>query len=326
MIDQETVDSLLEFGAKARGLRYVDKSDKYRRGYNDGVNKVLHRLSVWIGENGPDEDADGTPEKAPLEDRHEFPVDDPNCRGCGKPLTVENAWMVDGCPCNSVLGVNVMNATRWRLLGTLQQNRALELEKANAKIAELEAKAEESIDLEERWTTTEAAEPKRSQRAAAIMGDDWVLKGAAGNVIDAANRAAFFYTPTPPKTTWRKMAGGDVWVLEDENGTAMYVSEPATTKAAPGVDPWAASKANVAAAVKALNESEKRYAPIDYTATDRVGSPDFDTVEYNPPTVDSILELACGLLSPQDRPTRFTIHQTTKSGDAETLTELSVEY
>lgn len=50
-----------------------------------------------------------------------FPYADPNCKGCGKPLTIDNAWMTDGCPCNSALGVNSMNETRWRLLMRLRQ-------------------------------------------------------------------------------------------------------------------------------------------------------------------------------------------------------------
>jgi len=52
----------------------------------------------------------------------DFPFAEPNCMGCGQPLTLENAWMTDGCPCNSGLGVNSMNETRWRLLMQLQQN------------------------------------------------------------------------------------------------------------------------------------------------------------------------------------------------------------
>lgn len=57
-----------------------------------------------------------------------FPKVDPNCAGCGKPLELKNAWMTDGCPCNTALGVNSMNETRWRLLMQLQQlqSRALE--------------------------------------------------------------------------------------------------------------------------------------------------------------------------------------------------------
>lgn len=58
-----------------------------------------------------------------------FPDKRDECRGCGKPLIVENAWMADGCPCNSALGVNSMNETRWRLLMQLQQRQERELEK-----------------------------------------------------------------------------------------------------------------------------------------------------------------------------------------------------
>lgn len=28
------------------------------------------------------------------------------CNGCGQPLVSENAWMEDGCPCNSPKGCN----------------------------------------------------------------------------------------------------------------------------------------------------------------------------------------------------------------------------
>lgn len=62
-----------------------------------------------------------------------FPIVEPNCKGCGQPLTVENAWITDGCPCNSPLGVNSMNETRWRLLMQLQQQQARQLEAANAR-------------------------------------------------------------------------------------------------------------------------------------------------------------------------------------------------
>lgn len=43
------------------------------------------------------------------------------CGGCGKPLLIENAWMEDGCPCNTPAGVNNLNLYRWRLLHELQQ-------------------------------------------------------------------------------------------------------------------------------------------------------------------------------------------------------------
>lgn len=53
-----------------------------------------------------------------------FPFADNHCRGCGQPLELENAWMTDGCPCNSHVGVNSMNETRWRLLMNLQQQQS----------------------------------------------------------------------------------------------------------------------------------------------------------------------------------------------------------
>lgn len=38
------------------------------------------------------------------------------CNGCNKPLSPENAWMEDGCPCNSIKGCNDGNQTisQWR--------------------------------------------------------------------------------------------------------------------------------------------------------------------------------------------------------------------
>lgn len=58
-----------------------------------------------------------------------FPEANDKCRGCGNPLLIENAWMTDGCPCNSPLGINSMNETRWRLLMRLQQQQAREIER-----------------------------------------------------------------------------------------------------------------------------------------------------------------------------------------------------
>ena len=58
-----------------------------------------------------------------------FPYVTPDCLGCGTPLKFANAWMTDGCPCNSPLGVNSMNETRWRLLMDLQQWQSRQLEK-----------------------------------------------------------------------------------------------------------------------------------------------------------------------------------------------------
>jgi hypothetical protein len=55
-----------------------------------------------------------------------------NCMGCGHPLTIDNASMVDGCPCNSPLGVNNHNETRWRLLLELQRRQSVQLERLAA--------------------------------------------------------------------------------------------------------------------------------------------------------------------------------------------------
>lgn len=67
-----------------------------------------------------------------------FPTKSPNCAGCGEPLMVTNAWMTDGCPCNSPLGVNSMNETRWRLLMQLQQEQARQIERLRTHISDLE--------------------------------------------------------------------------------------------------------------------------------------------------------------------------------------------
>ena len=66
-----------------------------------------------------------------------FPVVQSICMGCGKTLLLENAWMTDGCPCNSVLGVNSMNETRWRLLMQLQQSQAIENESIKGELAHM---------------------------------------------------------------------------------------------------------------------------------------------------------------------------------------------
>lgn len=66
-----------------------------------------------------------------------FSFASPNCAGCGKELLLANAWMTDGCPCNTPLGVNSMNETRWRLLMELQQAQARELESCWAMIKDI---------------------------------------------------------------------------------------------------------------------------------------------------------------------------------------------
>lgn len=66
-----------------------------------------------------------------------FTINDPNCLGCGKPLLQKNAWMSDGCPCNSPLGVNNQNEKRWRLLMELQQSQSNKLEQMETKLQQL---------------------------------------------------------------------------------------------------------------------------------------------------------------------------------------------
>lgn len=61
-----------------------------------------------------------------------FPLVSDSCQGCGERLLVENAWMTDGCPCNTALGVNSLNETRWRLLMQLQQEQSREVERLRA--------------------------------------------------------------------------------------------------------------------------------------------------------------------------------------------------
>lgn len=36
------------------------------------------------------------------------------CRGCGKDLLPDNAWMEDGCPCNSPKGINEVPSEAWK--------------------------------------------------------------------------------------------------------------------------------------------------------------------------------------------------------------------
>jgi hypothetical protein len=71
------------------------------------------------------------------------------CAGCGQPLVAENAWMEDGCPCNSPAGCNDGNQqiSEWRR--EAQQKAAHELARLKSEtaqaIADLEAVAEARI-------------------------------------------------------------------------------------------------------------------------------------------------------------------------------------
>lgn len=63
---------------------------------------------------------------------------DYKCLGCCETLKTENAWMEDGCPCNSHAGCNDNNIGRWRLLHDLQQ-------REHHRIAELTRQLAESV-------------------------------------------------------------------------------------------------------------------------------------------------------------------------------------
>lgn len=78
----------------------------------------------------------------------------PHCNGCHNPLTIENAWMTDGCPCNSELGINSMNETRWRLLMQLQQRDSAEVERLKGYLDRLDGVC---IDLAAERRLREAA-------------------------------------------------------------------------------------------------------------------------------------------------------------------------
>ncbi len=59
------------------------------------------------------------------------------CNGCGQPMNIENAWMYDGCPCNSGNGCNDANPQRWKLLWQLQQQQSREREDLAKQVKEL---------------------------------------------------------------------------------------------------------------------------------------------------------------------------------------------
>jgi len=108
-----------------------------------------------------------------------FPIADPNCKGCGKPLLIENAWMTDGCPCNTPLGVNSMNETRWRLLQQLQQQQAHELESIRTELAHMR--------------DTDAVQDRQAllENVAALSRELETLKAAGESALAFLKRAAF---------------------------------------------------------------------------------------------------------------------------------------
>ena len=57
------------------------------------------------------------------------------CQGCNTPLDPVNAWMADGCPCNSPAGVNAGVLEDWRWFIT-QQNEQIKQAMATLAAAE----------------------------------------------------------------------------------------------------------------------------------------------------------------------------------------------
>jgi len=68
---------------------------------------------------------------------------------------MENAWMSEGCPCNSKPGCNTINGTRWRLLRDLQQQQSDELAAAMAEVERLKEAANIAlghvVELSDAW-------------------------------------------------------------------------------------------------------------------------------------------------------------------------------
>lgn len=61
----------------------------------------------------------------------EIEWDESKCFGCGEPLLAANAWMEDGCPCNTAAGVNAGNEliSEWRNNGWQKARHELEAHK-----------------------------------------------------------------------------------------------------------------------------------------------------------------------------------------------------
>jgi hypothetical protein len=94
---------------------------------------------------------------------------DTACKGCGEPLKADNAWMTDGCPCNSPLGINSEDGD----LQTIRERDAAESaadEMASLILGELidwpchEAKWQEAIDDLKSRSAPEAGPRRLSNR------------------------------------------------------------------------------------------------------------------------------------------------------------------
>lgn len=107
------------------------------------------------------------------------------CNGCGKPLLLENAWMYDGCPCNTPDGVNDSNLYRWRLLWELQQADSRRAEKAERESAAKQAQIDRLMlefcpdEMTEEQCKT-WAEHQRSAGPEASVALDHAARSASG--------------------------------------------------------------------------------------------------------------------------------------------------
>jgi hypothetical protein len=149
----------------------------------------------------------------------------PKCGYCGNVLLVENAWMTDGCPCNSPMGVNNSNETRWRLLMELQQKQAAELTTLRTRLAEVEAerdalKADQSLDA--------------GKMVSDVPGD--VLEKcafAAFLEVKGLDERFFAHAPEATRAMWRSAAIAVIQAYEAANGNSPTISDnsPAETGA-----------------------------------------------------------------------------------------------
>lgn len=113
---------------------------------------VVNQAGTCDSCGGPVTHRPGKPGEFDHECRPAYSIYSPLCGGCGVALQPANAWMQDGCPCNTPRGVNDGNQliSHWRLLlqQTASHNLAVaqeanerlvkELVKRDDRIAELE--------------------------------------------------------------------------------------------------------------------------------------------------------------------------------------------
>ena len=131
------------------------------------------------------------------------------CQGCNTPLDPVNAWMADGCPCNSPAGVNAGVLEDWRWFIT-QQNEQIKQAMATLaaaerdvsgftkrayanqnKIAELQAEVDrlrealkKNVDAIGVWMTSEVElKDKMKQEAADWAETDTQIRKAAATVL-----------------------------------------------------------------------------------------------------------------------------------------------